>query len=189
MKKELEEKLYNEYPKLFKQRHLPITHSCMPFGCEHGDGWFSILNNACSVINWHIEQIRKSTALSKRYNRALKQAINGNTKNLTYYYKTKLRYPDEKVQEYVAKDIEKKQFREQWQQVPTPLVFSQVKEKFGTLRIYSYGGDQFCEGVIAMAERMSAVTCEHCGLPGKINNNGWITTLCSSCRKEENPEE
>ena len=61
--------------------------------------------------------------------------------------------------------------------------FSQVKEKWGILRIYHSGGDEFCAGVIAMAEAVSSVTCERCGKPGKSTGGGWISTLCEGCRK------
>jgi hypothetical protein len=61
--------------------------------------------------------------------------------------------------------------------------FSQVKEKWGILRIYHSGGDEFCTGVIAMAEAVSSVTCERCGAPGKTNESDWISTLCEGCRK------
>ena len=61
--------------------------------------------------------------------------------------------------------------------------FVQIKEKFGTLRLYHDGGDSYCDGVVDMAEAMSAVTCERCGAPGKPNDGGWISTLCDGCRK------
>ena len=61
--------------------------------------------------------------------------------------------------------------------------FSQIKEKFGLLTIYHDGGDSYCDGVVDMAEAMSAVTCELCGEPGKPNDSGWISTLCEGCRK------
>jgi len=61
--------------------------------------------------------------------------------------------------------------------------FSQIKEKYGLLTIYHHGGDSYCDGVIDMAEAMSAVTCEQCGAPGKPNDAGWISTLCEGCRK------
>ena len=61
-------------------------------------------------------------------------------------------------------------------------VATQVKEKFGTLRFYFNNGDEYCDGVISMAEHMSAVTCEQCGSPGKVGGQGWITTLCEPCR-------
>ena len=58
------------------------------------------------------------------------------------------------------------------------VVFEQVKEKFGRLTIYYRGGDEFINGVIRMAENMSACTCEVCGNPGFANHKGWIKTLC-----------
>jgi hypothetical protein len=61
--------------------------------------------------------------------------------------------------------------------------WSQIKEKFGTLRLYHYGGDAFISGVIDMAEQMSSVTCEVCGAPGKATSGGWIRTLCDACNK------
>lgn len=54
----------------------------------------------------------------------------------------------------------------------------QVKEKFGTLRFYYIGGDDIIDGMVRMAESMSAVTCEECGAPGKTSGRGWLVTLC-----------
>ena len=60
----------------------------------------------------------------------------------------------------------------------------QVKEKFGGLRFYYHGGDEFISGLVSMAEAMSYKTCEECGSPGKPNNNGWVSTLCDPCRSK-----
>lgn len=61
--------------------------------------------------------------------------------------------------------------------------FTQIKEKYGTLRLYHCGGDEFISGVIAMAGRMSSFTCEVCGGPGKARGRGWVRTLCDACDK------
>lgn len=58
------------------------------------------------------------------------------------------------------------------------VVAVQVKEKFGTLRFYTNGGDEQIYGMIRMAESMSAVTCEDCGAPGKLRGRGWLYTAC-----------
>jgi hypothetical protein len=58
------------------------------------------------------------------------------------------------------------------------VVVEQVKEKFGTLRFYYRGGDDYISGLVAMAESMSGVTCEECGAPGEANSGGWIRTRC-----------
>ena len=64
---------------------------------------------------------------------------------------------------------------------------SQIKEKFGGLRIYTGSldvdvADQVCE-IIDDAETESCWTCEWCGKPGKIRGGGWIKTLCEECYK------
>ena len=59
--------------------------------------------------------------------------------------------------------------------------FVQVKEKFGTLRLYYQGGDDFVGGVIDAAEAFSARVCEITGNPGKLRvKHMWYKTLCDS---------
>ena len=62
--------------------------------------------------------------------------------------------------------------------------FAQIKEKFGTLRLYYDGGDEYIAGVISMAESMSESVCEDCGKPGSRRDGGWIRTLCDACEEE-----
>jgi len=64
------------------------------------------------------------------------------------------------------------------------VVVDQVKEKFGTLRFYYHGGDDIIDGMVSMAESMSAVTCEKCGKPGYQSIGGWIVTLCKEHHEE-----
>ncbi len=65
------------------------------------------------------------------------------------------------------------------------VVVDQVKEKFGTLRFYYHGGDDTIDGMVRMAESMSAFTCEKCGAPGKMRGRGWIYTACDVHTREE----
>lgn len=59
------------------------------------------------------------------------------------------------------------------------VVAVQVKEKFGGLRFYVNGSEEYIDGAIAMAEEMSYVTCEICGKPGHLSGNSWRVTRCS----------
>lgn len=63
-----------------------------------------------------------------------------------------------------------------------PVIFQQIKEKFGGLRVYYGGGDDYVDGLVSMAEAWSYKTCEVCGERGKPNKSGWIVTLCDNCR-------
>lgn len=62
-----------------------------------------------------------------------------------------------------------------------PFRFTQIKEKFGGLRIYYYGGNEYIRGLIGMAECWSYNTCEKCGEKGSKRGKGWITVLCDKC--------
>lgn len=66
-----------------------------------------------------------------------------------------------------------------------PVKFDQIKEKFGGIRIYYSGGDDYVQGVVSLADEMSYKICEVCGNSGKPNKGGWITTLCDNCRGKE----
>tara|TARA_Y100000034_G_C6884403_1_gene405860 strand:+ start:175 stop:573 length:399 start_codon:yes stop_codon:yes gene_type:complete len=132
MKKELEDKLFEKYPKIFRQKDLPMNETCMCWGIECGDGWYNILDMLCKQIQWHIDKNLKEDELE------------GNVQ----------------------------------------VEATQVKEKFGGLRFYYHGGNDFINGLVWMAEGMSERTCERCGAPGKPDGTSWVTTLCESCRNQ-----
>jgi hypothetical protein len=58
------------------------------------------------------------------------------------------------------------------------VVVAQVKEKFGTLRFYTDGGNENTQSVIAFAEYISGYICETTGNTGDVgyNKKGWIKT-------------
>jgi streptogramin lyase len=59
MKEELQEKLFQKYPKLFKQKDLSLKESCMPRGIEiEGDGWYWLLDKLCECIQLCIDRNR-----------------------------------------------------------------------------------------------------------------------------------
>ena len=66
------------------------------------------------------------------------------------------------------------------------VVATQVKEKYGTLRFYYYGGDEYVSGAVMLAELMSSRICEVCGKPGRTRPGGWIRTLCDQHAEEMN---
>lgn len=69
--------------------------------------------------------------------------------------------------------------------VPSKFKFTQVKEKFAGLRMYSEGADDFIDGVISMAETLSYRICEVTGGPGvRCVQGGYIRTLSASKAEE-----
>jgi hypothetical protein len=64
------------------------------------------------------------------------------------------------------------------------VTIDQIKEKFGCLRFYYSGGDEYISGMVTLAESMSGVTCEECGSIGERRSGGWIRTLCDTHEAE-----
>jgi len=67
------------------------------------------------------------------------------------------------------------------------VVFHQIKEKFGALRIYYEGGDDYIRNAISFAEYQSHYICENCGQFDQFvgrTDKGWIQSLCIFCADE-----
>lgn len=60
---------------------------------------------------------------------------------------------------------------------PGPQIVT-IKEKFGSLRIYTSHSTDYTRGLIDMAEVISSHTCEVCGALGKKRQGSRIKTLC-----------
>lgn len=64
--------------------------------------------------------------------------------------------------------------------------YSQVKQKFGYLKVHMSHYVPQIQGIISMAEAMSCYMCEVCGAAANQRNvRGWITTLCDSHYQEK----
>lgn len=66
---------------------------------------------------------------------------------------------------------------------PPSFEFQQIKEKFGTLRVYwgAGAGEHWdtIDKIVREAEDKSEVTCETCGEPGHCQSVvGWYVTMC-----------
>lgn len=59
MDKILENKLYEKYPKLFRQKDLSMQETCMCWGICVNSGWYWIIDNLCSCIQDYIDANHK----------------------------------------------------------------------------------------------------------------------------------
>ena len=161
MSPELEHKLIEKYPILFGDRNKSPRESLMCFGCEHGDGWYDILDNLCGYLT------------NLQENRSFFLSF----KDKEETYDVCFNCPD--------------------------IAFMQIKEKYGTLRVYwnfkeiddyeliqsklkdpkqldEYIGrySEMIENAIDFCEYLSSKTCEVTGKAGKLYSKGWCVTLC-----------
>ena len=77
-----------------------------------------------------------------------------------------------------------------WYKIRTKLTsgqqISDIKDKFATLRIYGYFGEEI-SNIIERAEKECSETCETCGSKDGVRaiNYGWIYNLCKDCRAKK----
>ena len=162
MTPELNLKLIEKYPEMFLLQNFRGRGY---FVIECGDGWYNILDHLFVNIQSHI---KNNNERFWKIDEAETMIHNGFRDDVPQYMQNQLealangngKYP-------VLMDFPE---------------FQQIKEKFGTARIYynTEGQDDYIDGLVSMAESMSKTTCEECGNAGTIGNHsgGWIKTLC-----------
>ena len=162
MQDKLEKYLYKKYPKLFVNEQKTMKESPMVWGCTCGDGWFFLLDNLCSAITKYIEYQHSQVEYYDDYER------NFQSEGASKPYRPDYAY--EKVKQ---------------------VHFDQVKEKFGSLRIYYTGGDEKIQSMIDFAEFLSVSICEICGKFGYSvgrTAKGWIRSTCEKCSENDDRE-
>lgn len=148
MSPELNKRLCSRYPEITKNYGAGSHVSAMHHGFTCGDGWYGILDAMLGSI--------------ARYQKARHDA-----------YEYARLHPVEWLSQRRRMGLPV-----EFPPLPEPFVLDQVKEKFGLLRVYYSGGDDYCRGVVAMAECMSGETCEECGRAGTITEDGWVKVRC-----------
>lgn len=179
MSPELDKKLCEEFPSIFRNRDGDMRKTCMCWGFECGDGWYNIIRGLCLSLTYNYETSKD-----------LK--LDGRVKP------ENMKYDDPDFDSYF------------WRHTGAGLVIAdQVKEKYGTLRFYYrmewseqdqkmaelypntaavIAAEQrnYVEGIMCMAETMSAITCEETGLIGELHiSGGWYRTLNVDIAKSE----
>jgi hypothetical protein len=175
MKKEFDEMLCQKYPKIFAQRNLNPQETCMCWGFECGDGWYNLLDHLCLNIQSHIDHNNKQ----RQREIAKKEAYNNGYSAVLKFWQGEATKPSEWDEKNAYKTM--KEGVVVPEEIPQ-VIAVQVKEKFGSLRFYVEGGDNYTSGMIRLAESLSSTMCEGCGIPSKVKNNGgWYSNICPVC--------
>lgn len=173
MSPELQNKLYEEYPKIFRDATKSPQETCMCWGLEVGDGWYNLIDVLCEALTYSF-----TTSIEVDEEDGTRLGIKPS----------------------IWKDGEKARY---FLEIRQPQVIAdQVKEKFGTLRFYYHleydprheellkSGKypdlervnqryaDYIDGVVHFADIASGRTCEATGTDGVIHvRSGWLKTL------------
>lgn len=158
MNDKLTAELNGKYPKMFLFYNF---RSANHFIFECGDGWYNIVNTMLSSINNYVQ------FNNDRFNKfaEAQDMLANNCADL--------------VPEYLLSHMEAiRNGNGEWPVEMDFPVVKQIKEKFGTLRIYLEGYDNAITEISNFAEHMSITTCEECGNIGSLRKGSWVKTLC-----------
>ena len=182
MKQELQEKLTTQYAELFGDR---TSRNPFPmFGIECGDGWYDLLNHLCSVITSQIDNTKRHNRFAVEYNQILENTRQGiwDWNEISKYFGS---VTEERREQFKA-EMELKSPRKLYPDCE--VVITQIKEKFGGLRFYYDGGDEYIAGAVHLAESMSYKICEQCGEKGDLRGVQWLYTACDQHTKPGDPK-
>jgi len=56
MKQELQESLFETYPKIFARRHMPKDVTAMCYGIQCPDSWYDLIDTLCASIQKYSER-------------------------------------------------------------------------------------------------------------------------------------
>ncbi len=160
-------------------RNKDMKETCMCWGFECGDGWFNILDQLMGNIQHHIDWKEKQRKWATEYNEMAAQSKAG---NFDLFEENMKALPNDEFKEKRLAEIVAGDFRTVPESIPQ-VTLDQVKEKFGTLRFYYSGGDDYISGMVSLAESMTGVTCESCGNVGERRGGGWVHTYCTPCEE------
>ena len=174
-KRDRRAEIMQKYPKLFRQKDLPKSQTCMCWGLDVDDGWLDIIDDACGMIQSRIEH---------------NPHIYGNVE----FVQVKEKFGGLRMYYYTIPLTEKEFFENKkasegyFYRLPWHIKFVPVlrgKYAYNKYLNNVRENSSYVEGIISYAEHLSYNTCEVCGKPGKPNNEGWIKTLCDNHRKEK----
>ena len=170
---------YDEFEKHMAEKYPRYCGENARFGgYAIGEGWYYIIEQLIAEIDHYTKWKRRSRANDLLRHRAAKKGRDALIRWMTgsREMKSANEWMIQRCDEILENGIENLTI--------TPKVhwvhIEQIKEKFGGLRFYYYGGDEQIHGMVRMAELWAGHTCEKCGNKGERRQGGWIRTLCDT---------
>lgn len=168
MSPELEQKLIEKYPVLFKDVNEPVTKSCMAFGCDFSDGWYKLLDELCEYLT----RLSKQEALLN----LKKEYHTEDNKGFMYVKYPPISFDQVKEKFGLMRIYWTSNGADNWEEVCEKVEQPERENAFNKYfdRV---------QNAIDYVEFLSSKVCESCGQPGKLYTKGWFKVRCEKCNE------
>jgi len=179
MNAELEIKLLEKYPKIFKNRNASPSESPMCWGLEVGDGWYELLDILCEALTYTFTtSIEVTEEDGERL--GVEPYLFQNKKS--YFFKVE---PPQVVADQVKEKFGTLRFYYHLEYDPANIQLVETGKYPNLVEINKRYSD-YLDGTVHFAEIASSRTCEITGAEGKIHSRrGWLKVINENLTKEE----
>ena len=149
----------DRFPILFQDGKKDMTQTCMCWGIECPIGWFHIIEQLCTILEFYNMEFTKNYSIA-----IVADQVKEKFGTLRFYY--------------TVRNVDKNGMALADVQELTP-------EEENKIRIAKDHLDMLAEQIINEAEELTYNTCARCGVPlddkNKVETKGWITYICKEC--------
>lgn len=162
------EEFMSRFPILFQHRKLSMQETCMCWGIECPKGWWHILDQLCTVLEFHNLEFKDKYGIA-----IVADQVKEKFGTLRFYY--------------TVRDVNKDG------EVVDECEDTRVADEENKRRIAIDYLEMLADQYIAEAEALTYNTCARCGVPldkdNKVETKGWITYICKDCDNKVQPNE
>ena len=158
------ESFMSRFPILFQHRKLSMQETCMCWGIEAPLGWYHILEQLCTVLEFHNLEFKDKYGIA-----IVADQVKEKFGTLRFYY--------------TVMDVDKDGVVASRLDADKRVADEEIRRRIAIDYL-----EMLADKYIAEAEDMTFNTCARCGVPldknNKVETQGWITYLCKECDKK-----
>lgn len=151
----------SRFPILFQHRKLSMQETCMCWGIECPKGWWHILDQLCTVLEFHNMEFKDKYGIA-----IVADQVKEKFGTLRFYYTIRDVNKDGVVVDACAED-------------------TRIADEENRRRIAIDYLEMLADKYIAEAEDLTYNTCARCGVPldekNRVETKNWITYICKEC--------
>lgn len=154
------------FPILFQDSKKDMTQTCMCWGIECPIGWYHILEQLCTLLEFYNMEFTKNHGIA-----IIADQVKEKYGTLRFYY--------------TVRDVDRNG-------TAVAVMDERVKDEENRHQIAVEALELIADNIIGEADHMTENTCAACGVPldkeNKVETEGWITFICKECDEKRQKE-